>query len=295
MFDFYGVRFSIAGLASPEVTRALGAFEYFEVSATSLKPAAEIQIELVPELNQRWLKLFEFRGAKAFGLSDRLVNYPNGPRVRIFRADKKLFVKIAEFHSASTEEVLILLIHSLVIWELQKKNWICLHAASFVDKGVAVVFCADSGSGKSVRTARAIQEGKKVFSDEITLISPGGYLHPWPAPLQLSQEAIELLQLQSLNLRRVEKRTWSAKYQWPLLRTQVSPTLPFREIETPYRRLGLAWRIMMGYGLPQILEFNLRFDSLTEILSILFKRANFVTSILWHGQKKLSYSHPYRQ
>jgi hypothetical protein len=70
-----------------------------------------------------------------------------------------------------------------------------LHAGAVADERGAVVIAGSSGSGKSTLVTAFVQRGWSYLTDEVVAIGLDGRVRPYPKPVDLSPNALELLQL----------------------------------------------------------------------------------------------------
>ncbi len=67
----------------------------------------------------------------------------------------------------------------------RNEKYIILHAGAVSYKDKAIIFPADSYSGKSTLTAAFVKQGAKYYSDEYAVISENGYLYPFPKTISM--------------------------------------------------------------------------------------------------------------
>ena len=76
----------------------------------------------------------------------------------------------------------------------QINTHLIVHAAVVEKNGLAAILPAPPGSGKSTLTASLIQEGWRLLSDELTLISlDTQQVSPFPRPVSLKNESIDVI------------------------------------------------------------------------------------------------------
>lgn len=76
----------------------------------------------------------------------------------------------------------------------QINTHLIIHAAVIEKDGFAAVFPAPPGSGKSTLTASLVQEGWRLLSDELTLITIDNYqVSPFPRPISLKNQSINVI------------------------------------------------------------------------------------------------------
>lgn len=291
-FDFYGitVRCNIQDDVLGEAHQSLSFFSYFQVSEPADSPRIDLTICLTPSFSPNNLPFFafSFRGAHVYGLKTRFVSYPKNHWVKITKTStnykEQYQVELSGNDPYLLSELVFLIIQSLAGWELEKLGWIRLHAASMARDNQCHVWLAPSGAGKSTRSYLALQSGAKLFSDEITMISPDGLLHPWPLPIQLSSHNAMRLSLNISQCTTFKKRLYGEKILVPIPHSEIAKPCDQLQFECTSGPLSLIADIVSGKGLPQILEFNLRIDTFSEILKIAFNRLRFSVKILLHAK-----------
>lgn len=78
---------------------------------------------------------------------------------------------------------------------LGERHFLLIHAASVERDGRALLLAGDSGSGKSTLAAALSLGGWRLLGDEFALIDPvSGLLHPFPRPVSLKNDAIDVMQ-----------------------------------------------------------------------------------------------------
>ncbi len=71
---------------------------------------------------------------------------------------------------------------------------LAIHAGAVSRGGIGAILPAPSGSGKSTAVAALVQAGCRYLSDEAALLDlASGVLHPYPRPLCLSADSLDLL------------------------------------------------------------------------------------------------------
>jgi len=77
---------------------------------------------------------------------------------------------------------------------LGERRFLLLHAASVEKDGRALILTGESGAGKSTLSAMLGERGWRFMGDEFALLEPEtGLLHPFPRPVSLKNEAIEVM------------------------------------------------------------------------------------------------------
>jgi HprK-related kinase A len=77
---------------------------------------------------------------------------------------------------------------------LGERHFLLLHASSAEKQGRVLVMTGESGSGKSTLSALLSEHGWRFMGDEFALIDPiNGHIHPFPRPVSLKNEAIEVM------------------------------------------------------------------------------------------------------
>lgn len=302
-FSFYGITVCVQG--SPEdldsAALPLQAFQYFRqpqpTSTDSMTPEsarvpqAQIQIDLGPlpaEADRFQRPLFQFRHAAAYGWRQRLVRYTEKTAVYLTRYRSQTKCTINSTEPSLRSELLVLAINSFVGWELERRGWIRLHAATYLQSdGSTFTLFGDSGIGKSTLAVTCLQQHRPLFSDEITLIASDRTIHPYPIPIQLSDGLVRKFQLDTSRLHPFKKRLYPLKWQLPLTEGHIaSDATPLSHIHSPHSALGVLYRMVVGTGLPQILEFQLRLDNLISIGCVLFWRFCFWLELMMSGKLK---------
>jgi len=70
-----------------------------------------------------------------------------------------------------------------------------LHGCLVERGGVGILVAGQSGSGKSTLTARLLADGGRLVTEDLTVLDATGAVRPYPRPLALTGEALELLGL----------------------------------------------------------------------------------------------------
>jgi hypothetical protein len=289
-FNFYGTRLDVI-LSDPlPVQQTLEAYSYFRCESAG-EAAVRISVSQSRHKPAGRLPVFSFRKAKSYGFSKRVVYYPEGSSVLIQKNKNAVEAAIYSENADYLNEFLFVTISSLVGWKLESEGWVRLHAMSFIKNNGAVSLIGDPGSGKSTAAVKHLQAGNKIFSDEITLIAPNGSVYPWPIPVHISQKTAEELKIGMHLLRPFKKRVHATKFQFALSETNLAPPAPLTSVRTPHSALGVLLRISAGSGLPQILEYQLRFDNLGSIIRIVLRRFQFGAHLLLTGKITSSVPH----
>ena len=80
---------------------------------------------------------------------------------------------------------------------LGERRFLLLHAASVEKDGRALILTGESGAGKSTLSAMLGERGWRFMGDEFALLEPAtGLLHPFPRPVSLKNEAIQVMEAQ---------------------------------------------------------------------------------------------------
>lgn len=227
--------------------------------------------------------VFEFRNARAYGLSKRFVRYNDGAKVLLEKKQCKQTVLLAAPNPERLRELLYILISAQVGWLLEKDGWVRLHAAAFTDRGSVRIIFGESGLGKSTAAGVALFRGEKVWSDDLLMVSPDRRIHPWPCPLKLSPDSLKLMGIQPQVGSAFPRALFGTKHQVPIPEHQVGEITPIGEIESPYSRFEFGLRVLTGLGLMQMLEFNLRLDMVGTLTRIALRRLFF---LFWYHFRK---------
>ena len=277
-FDCYGTHLGVYGHDFSAALQTLSSFRHFETE-NEINPTIKIYLETKKKAPVSGVPVFRFRKSKAYGWSNRIIIYPEHQSVYLTKSNDLTEAYIYSEDPEFLNELLFLTISSLLGWQLESKGWIRLHAMSFLKNDAAVTLLGDSGTGKSTTAVQQIQKGVKIFSDEITLISPFGIVHSWPIPIQLSEKSISELNVDRKSAVPFKKRMYSMKYQISLTKENLAKPAPLSFIRTPHSLFGALWRITLGTGLPQVLEYQLRLDNFPSIIKILTRRFLFATKL----------------
>lgn len=107
-----------------------------------------------------------------------------------------------------------------------------LHASAIEINGACVAFAGDSGAGKSTVAAWFYRQGRRVFSDDLCVLSMDGATAPkaWPglARIKLWDEAVEALGFGAADRERAIDG--QDKFHMPLDSTRILDSLPFSRL-----------------------------------------------------------------
>lgn len=200
----------------------------------------------------------------------------------------------AEIHSLDRDILLertYLMISSQVGDILDKRHMHRIHAMGVVYDGRGVVCLMPSGGGKTTLTLSLLgKEGFGLLSEEIPLLSSDGTLHPFP--IRMGVTADQEVDIPGGFLRDFQRTHYGPKtlidvrYFAGRIAPSAAPGIVFvgrriyssRPRAVPVSRLrafvSLYRYCVMGVGLPQMLEYILRFDFLDmgRAAPILFSR-----------------------
>ena len=109
--------------------------------------------------------------------------------------------------NASTEDIPIFILGTVLGILLHQRQQIVLHASAVEVNGKAVAFCGPSGAGKSTLAAALAQRGYRPITDDVCALSMPAdgppIVHPDGRQLKLWAQAIEKLELQEARGKRV--------------------------------------------------------------------------------------------
>lgn len=190
--------------------------------------------------------------------------------------------RLAEIHSADRDVLLeraYLMIVSRVGELLDKKRMHRIHAMGVVYDGRGIVCLMPSGGGKTTLTLSLLKKENIGFlSEEIPLVSPDGNLHPFP--IRMGVTADQKPDIPPEYLRHFERTHYGPKtlidvrYFQERIALKAAPGIVFvgkrvhslkpRAVRISRLRafVSLYRYCVMGVGLPQMLEYLLRFDFL---------------------------------
>lgn len=284
-FDMYGVKVSVHCSADRDLKKALDSFTFFRVAALS---SADITIYILqnPFKKQKRIRLFRFKNARAYGFNRRHIAYSEERCVYLEKEGGRYVVHLYDSSAEYINDLLYVTMNSLAGWILEKNGWIRLHAVSYPSENETVAITGDSGIGKSGYALKRLRNAQAIFSDEITLIAPEGAIYPWPIPIQIDKNIIQLLNMDPGELVVFPKRNYREKWQYPVPRHLIACPARLGRVETPHSLWGVIYRVTLGLGLPQILEYQLRADNIATIIRILMRRFIFIIRLQSAGRLK---------
>jgi hypothetical protein len=272
--NIYGVGCLISDLAHTEVARmALQKlkrdFAYFESTVDSSN--APVRVDICASFasdSENWSE----------------VHWPNGPALR-FSVERKhrtaVFIEHPEV-AAYIENF----INSAVGEILERSGWFRLHAAGIAEEGTKLcLWHAPRGSGKSVRTLRQLQAGRKLLAGDEMIFFHNGVAYPFPIPVASIDESRGS----------IDQRTFvgSTKFLHPIPSERViAPTADFiikTVVKFRLQPFALAYwfaSVILGLGLPQMGVYLVRKDTFMWLALQAFRRARFAFKLWRDGRVK---------
>ncbi len=249
------------------------------------KLSIDLQTEPIEMRGLPWIRLPR---VQVFGWGYRKhFQFINGVRASIdFRDHRK-----AVFSSATAEnlyETVYLFILSTVGEWLEGSGWIRLHALSGEFRGQPFCVLAQPGFGKSLTAARLGEyEGFRLGGDEIVLIKNRDMVS-FPLRLALGIEVARLFNIPSSNRFLYagglpHKKVLLAAPEGIYSQNNLPIVLIARRRADRWRvlgplRFGSFVDIVLGRGLPQMLEYLVRWDYLPSLFRLVFGRVKFLLS-----------------
>lgn len=123
-------------------------------------------------------------------------------------------------------------IHPLVYLKSLEKGFLLMHAAAVSSKEGVHVFPAQGGTGKTTLSLKLVDSGLNFYGDDLICISSDAKAYPYPRPLHLFREHIDLFN----RLETIEISNW--------LKLKIYRNHIFRKILQPFfdKKLFLAVR-----------------------------------------------------
>ncbi len=249
----------------------------------SRKMTIEIVKDLPPQKGLLW---FWRPGTWVYGWGSKK-NYRTSRGIRMqiqFTPDRQ--VQIAGPNLEIIYETLYLLILSTIGEWFETDGWIRLHALSLESESGPLIFIAPQGFGKSLLAGLLVDRKSMVrpLGDEIALVKGREFL-AFPLRLALAPQIALDFQIPTSGRRtyrqgQAHKSILSGK---PSSQTsQRSPEVFFiRQIRESWHELpGLSVRsqfeILIGRGLPQMIEYLFRLDHLRDLTQTLINRMRWI-------------------
>jgi hypothetical protein len=212
----------------------------------------------------------------------------------------------AEIHSLSYDllfEKSYLMISSRVGELLDRANRHRIHAMGIAIEGQGIICVLPMGGGKTTLALSLLElDGFQLLSEEIPLVSKDGRLHPFPIRMGV-------METDGLSIPEVYLKPFNRKHHGPktlidieyfrhriattaepgffFLGKRVHSTKPsIRRISKFRAFLAMYHACVVGVGVPQLLEYLLRFDlhDLARQLPILWSRLVASTALVWRSE-----------
>lgn len=263
-------------------------FHYFvQTQADSVQTTIDIFHESSPELPSMVAKK----------ILETCTVYSIGPRQYVDYRGKALTVqdrmedtiRIYSLDDDRLYEIAFLAIHSILGQELDKKGMCRIHALGVSLGKINAIIMLPSKGGKSTLLSHLLENPDiKIISDDMPLIDLNGRAHPFPSKISVEEKPQDgpLSKLQWTEFKRTQyPAKWTAGlsqlkdkietqnlHQKTLLVTGLRLSQG-QSILTPVSKWKMLSPLMehmiMGFGLPQVLEMFLKFN-FTDIFKLIF-------------------------
>lgn len=283
-FDFHGITLKVVSDDKESASFIASDFSYFNLDPSNKK--IEPQITISVYLSNPPLERIPEGTLAAYQTKDAVV-YKSGD-IRYFDYFGKALViydyhyESGEIHSLKREDLYekcYLLIMSRLGELLDRKNLHRIHAMGLVFDGKAVLCLLPMGGGKTTLALSLLENREfSLLSEEVPLVSKTGILYPFPirmgvnedTPLSIPEEYLKPFKRTHYN----PKTLIDIRYFKNQISSVAEPGFIFigkrlhsahpKIIRTSFFRtfLSLFRLCVIGVGLPQMLEYILRFDLL---------------------------------
>jgi len=307
-FDFHGILLKVVSNDEKLSSFVESDFSYFRVRASEEEKTPEINVSVFLEAPP-YHKVPE--GALAAYHTKDSVVYKHGDMLYFDSFGKALVIhnyprNLVEVYSKSRDilyEKCYLIIMSRVGELLDRNKLHRIHAMGVVYEGKAVLCLLPMGGGKTTLTLSLLKNKKfSLLSEEVPLVSSNGILYPFPIRMGVTEGTPLYI---------------PEKYLKPFRRTHYEPktlidVVYFKDQIAPAAQPGVlfvgkrihsskpqiikisTWRAftalfrlcVMGVGLPQLMEYLLRFDfgDIVRQFPILFSRFRASLVLARHSQ-----------
>jgi hypothetical protein len=213
----------------------------------------------------------------------REIDWKAGPKVR-FQVEQTQRTAVFIDH-ANVAAYIENFINSSVGEILEHKGWFRIHAAGTVENGTLCLWHAPRGSGKSVRTLRALKETHAPLAGDEMIFFHDGIAYPFPIPIGSIEDSRGA----------VDSRNFvgSAKFLHAVpLERVVKPTRDFvlmAVVKSRFQPFALAYwfaSVILGLGLPQMRVYLVRSDTVCWLAIQAFRRAKFAYQLWQLGKVK---------